>query len=396
MPNKLVKEVKELAKGVKVLYAEDEELARETMSDILKSLFDDVVIAVDGFDALEMLELHKNIDIIITDIKMPNMDGIELIKNIRQKDEWIPILVLSAHSDAEYFLKTIKYGIEGYIIKPIETKQFFKEILKPLHKIAIKKENEAYRSDLENKVTREISKRKYQEKILFQQSKLAAMGEMIDAVAHQWKQPLGIMNMHTDMLEFDYEDGNIDEEYIKEHIKKFKTQMNHALNTLEEFRAFFRPSTKDKEFYISSVIDSTLLLVKDEFVKNKIEFIINIEDDTYIKGNPNEFKHLILNIINNSKDAFIEKDIQNRKISINLYINDENKKLSLEIKDNARGIKEDVLKDIFKPNITTKPEGKGTGIGLYMSYQIASKLNATLKARSIDDGAVFIFQKRLL
>ena len=178
--------------------------------------------------------------------------------------------------------------------------------------------------------------------------------------------------------------------YIDEFIGKFKFQMRHIVNTLDEFRNFFRPNKVSKEFKISKSIDSTLLLVNDEFIKNKIEFIKNIQDDGTIYGNENDFKHLILNIINNSKDAFNENNIQNRTININLFKNDEI--IKLEIYDNAGGIPDKVIDNIFNANVTTKEEGKGTGIGLYMSKQIASKHSGKLYVQNIKNGAKFIFE----
>ena len=385
-----LQKVLEYSKQLTLLYVEDEENIREETKNILENMFSTTITAVDGEDGLKKFQQNPHIDLILTDINMPKVNGIDMIKKIRSQNTQIPILVLSAHSDVNYFIDTIKLGIDGYILKPIEIKQLFYSIEKVTHKISLQKENEEYKHNLEAKVEEEIQKREYQEKILMHQSKLAAMGEMMDAVAHQWKQPLNIINMRIDMLQYDFEDNIIDDKYIDEFIGKFKFQMSHIVNTLDEFRNFFRPNKVSKEFKISKSIDSTLLLVNDEFIKNKIEFIKNIQDDGTIYGNANDFKHLILNIINNSKDAFNENNIQNRTININLFKNDEI--IKLEIYDNAGGIPDKVIDNIFNANVTTKEEGKGTGIGLYMSKQIASKHSGKLYVQNIKNGAKFIFE----
>ncbi len=383
----LLKRTKEL----NILYVEDELDIREETEDILNGIFKKVVVASNGIEGIS--KFSKDIDLILTDINMPKMDGIKMIKKIRKTNLDIPILILSAHSNTNYFLKTITLGIDGYILKPIESIQLFLIISKVVEKITLKKENQEYKYNLELKVIEEIEKREYQEKILIQQSKLAAMGEMIDAVAHQWKQPLNIMKMNVDMLQYDFEDNLINKEYIEEFNKKFFIQMDHTVNTLDEFRSFFRPNQDITEFYISTIVESTLLLVKDEFMKKKICFSKTIQEDISLYGNQNEFKHLILNIINNAKDEFIEKDIKNRNININSYQNED--KIVLEICDNAGGISLDIIDDIFKPNVTTKAEGKGTGIGLYISQQIANKLNGTLYVKNITNGGKFVFEKLL-
>lgn len=255
--------------------------------------------------------------------------------------------------------------------------------------LQLNEELNIYKNHLEDKVEKEIANRKEKEKMLLQQSKLAAMGEMMDAVAHQWKQPINLINMQVDMVKYDFEDGLIDAKYIEEFQKKVSSQVTHMTNTLNEFRSFFRPNKEVEEFNVSNMIDKVLLLVNDEFVKNKIKIEIDKQVNFTLNGIENEFKHLILNIINNSKDAFNDNNIEKRIIYIRLK-EDENSK-SIEIHDNAGGIPEYVISDIFKANVTTKAEGKGTGIGLYMSSQIASKHHGTLTVINENGGAKFIF-----
>lgn len=252
-------------------------------------------------------------------------------------------------------------------------------------------ELDEYKNDLEKKVQEEIEKRKEHEKMLMQQSKLASMGEMMDAVAHQWKQPINAITMLIYMLSYDLEDDLINEEYIKTLQDKIFNHIAHMTDTLDEFRSFFRPNKRQEEFNIRAMIEKVLLLVKDEFIGHKIEISIEERENFTLLGIENEFKHLILNIINNSKDAFNEKKIQNREIKITISHIDNIK--MIEIEDNAGGIPPEILPNIFKANFTTKEDGKGTGIGLYMSMQIAEKYHGILSAENIENGVKFIFKK---
>ena len=246
-----------------------------------------------------------------------------------------------------------------------------------------------YKNNLEEKVKQEILKRKEKEKMLFQQSKLASMGEMVDAIAHQWKQPLNIISAQVVNLMFQHQLELLDDEYIDDFEKGITSQIIHMTDTLNEFRSFFRPSLDATDFDVKIMINKVLLLVKDEFIKNNIEIIVNDVENFTINGMENEFKHLIINIINNAKDAFVENNIQNRTIYINiLKVNDIKK---IEIIDNAGGIPEHIIGDIFKSNVTTKVDGKGTGIGLYMSSQIAEKHNGILSVENVENGANFTF-----
>jgi len=242
--------------------------------------------------------------------------------------------------------------------------------------------------DAQRREKEETQKRLTNEKLLMQQSKMAAMGEMMDAVAHQWKQPLNALSMYSEIIKSDFEEGTVDKKYVDEFSKNIQIQIDHMVDTLDEFRSFFRPNKENEEFTVSEVIDSVLFLTKDEFLKNRITVNVEVEKEIALHGSKNEFKHLILNIINNAKDAFNDNNIQEKRM-ITIRLLDDEAGRRIEIEDNAGGIPEDVLPDIFKANVTTKEEGKGTGIGLYMSTQIAEKYAAELKVRNMNGGACF-------
>ena len=144
------------------------------------------------------------------------------------------------------------------------------------------------------------------------------------------------------------------------------------VTTLSEFRTFFRPNKEAKSFGIKRSLQSVLLLINDEFMKNNINIHIKSTKEILIFGIENEFKHLVLNIY------------------ITFYKEDSH--INLEIEDNAGGVPENVIDDIFKPEVTTKEEGKGTGIGLYMSMQIAQKLGGSLSVINTDIGARFLLE----
>ena len=242
--------------------------------------------------------------------------------------------------------------------------------------------------DAQRREKEEIQKRLNNEKLLIQQSKMAAMGEMMDAVAHQWKQPLNALSMYSEIIKSDFKEGTVDQKYVDEFSQNIQIQIDHMVDTLDEFRAFFRPNKEHEDFRVSEIIESVMFLTKDEFMKNRITIHVEKENEIALHGSKNEFKHLILNIINNAKDAFNDNHIEEKRcIAIRLF-HDENGR-RIEIEDNAGGIPVEVLPDIFKANVTTKAEGKGTGIGLYMSTQIAEKYGAKLSVENRNEGACF-------
>ncbi|QOY54420.1 HAMP domain-containing histidine kinase [Candidatus Sulfurimonas marisnigri] len=244
--------------------------------------------------------------------------------------------------------------------------------------------------DLEARIKTEVNLGKVNQKRFEQQAKMAAMGEMMDAVAHQWKQPLNALSMMSDMLRYDFESELVDKAYIDEMTNDTQIQIEHMITTLNEFRNFFRPRETKESFGIKRCVQSVMLLVNDEFLINNISIHVDSDKEIIIHGIENEFKHLVLNIINNAKDAFNERDTKQRDIFITF--NKEDDFVHVDIQDTAGGIPLNVINDIFKPEVTTKEVGKGTGIGLYMSMQIAQKLGGSLSVKNINSGACFSLQ----
>ena len=234
---------------------------------------------------------------------------------------------------------------------------------------------------------RNLLKHDKKDKIIEQQSRLAAMGEMIDAVAHQWKQPLNAISMMIDMLQDDFRTNDVNNEYIKDLDESVHLQIDHMVNTLNEFRNFLRPSTKNENFHINTVVQNIQILMKDELITQNIHLHLDIDQSIQIYGNKNEFKHLFINLINNSIDAFNEQHISGRNIYIRCFKN--NKQIIIEVEDNAGGIPVNIINHIFKPNVTTKAEGKGTGIGLYMTSQIVAKNSGSIIVQNTQKGTLF-------
>ena len=290
----------------------------------------------------------------------------------------------------ETLLEQLDEAIDSKTLDGAEIKKILRQSKKQIKRFdTIVKQSDKQLFEQVHQLEQEFELRISNERILAQQAKHAAMGEMMDAVAHQWKQPLNAITMLTDLLLIEFKNGEVDEAYLRNYKKILWEQIDHLLNTLAEFRSFFRPDKEKKIFNIRHSIDSVLILVKDEFMKEMINFKIEGDERLELYGIENEFKHIILNIINNAKDAFKDQEIKSRLITFRSYQNNHNN--ILEIYDNAGGIPPSVIDTLFKPNVTTKAEGKGTGIGLYMAAQIAEKMDATLTAINTDQGACFTF-----
>lgn len=241
---------------------------------------------------------------------------------------------------------------------------------------------------LENEVQRQVNEIRQKDEMILKQSKDAAMGEIIDSIAHQWKNPLNTMKVFSQSIKLEYELFDVpQEDRIIDHAQKIEDQIDHLVETLDEFRLFFRPNIPVQEVSIRSLIQSVHVLMKDELLRHKINIQTIGELDTKISIVPNQFKHVLINLISNSKDAFIDNAIENRLITFEV-LQKENKTV-LKICDNAGGIPEDIIGSVFEANFTTKELGKGTGIGLYMTKQIIDRSQATILVYNVPNGACF-------
>ena len=390
-----MKEIIKFSKTLKVLFCEDDKIVRDTIEKLFRRFFDDIDIAIDGEDGLQKFK-SKKYDIVITDINMPNMDGLEMLKYIKEIDSSVSCIILSAHNEINHFMKSIKLGVDGYIIKPIAMEQFLDVLNKVINKIKLEHDNIIYKNDLEQlnknlqiEVDSAVEDIRIKDALLSQNSKMAAMGEMIDSIAHQWMQPINTIGITLQSLGIELEYGTLTDQKIKELIEKGNLQIEHLVNTIEEFRAFFRPNSKVELIPLKAIIDSSLLLLKDILIKNNIQIEIIGDTTATIKVNPSEFKHIIINILNNAKDAFNNQNIDKENRQIKFEINKESNNIILLIEDNAGGIPVDIINRIFEPYFTTKNPDKGTGIGLYMVKQIAQKNHTDISVSNIQNGACF-------
>ena len=214
--------------------------------------------------------------------------------------------------------------------------------------------------------------------LLIQQSKMAAMGRMIDSIAHQWKQPLSIISMSNGLLKFHQEDETFSsKEDIDEAIENIEKGVNHLSSTIDDFRNFFNPDKTKKEFLISNCINRVILLLKSKLKNEDIQIVKEIEE-LNIYGVENELVQVIINIIANAIDAFQESTVEDKYIFINSHKKDNLAIIS--IKDNAYGIPEDIIEKVFETRFTTKEEG--TGVGLYMSKNIIDSYKGSLSVEN--------------
>ena len=249
-------------------------------------------------------------------------------------------------------------------------------------------ELEELNRNLDKRVREESEKSRKNEQLLIQQSRQAAMGEMIGNIAHQWRQPLNALGLVLQNIYFSYQMDELDDEFMEKSIDKGKKLTATMSKTIDDFRNFFKPNKIKERFMISDIVHNTIELVDASFRNHTISLETELDETLELEGYPSEFSQVVLNILSNAKDALIQKDPPDKRVRIKSYQTDD--EIVLEISDNAGGIPENVIERIFDPYFTTKEEGKGTGIGLYMSKTIIEQnMNGRLEVQNDADGARF-------
>lgn len=224
--------------------------------------------------------------------------------------------------------------------------------------------------------------------LLIQQGRQASMGEMIGNIAHQWRQPLNALGLIIQKLGLYYNRGILDEEKINITTEKSMTLINEMSRTIDDFRDFFTPNKEKESFSIREAIEKAHAIVESAFASHNIEYELEMHEEVQVEGYQNEFSQVIINLLNNAKDVLVDRGIHPAHIKVS--VTHKGKQPYVRIYDNAGGISDSVMEKIFDPYFSTKEEGKGTGIGLYMSKMIIEDhMNGKLSASNTEDGACF-------
>ncbi len=279
---------------------------------------------------------------------------VELRKNLEQKDK-----------ELELLNKTLEERVL------IQTKQ-----LKELNKT------------LEERVEKEIEKNKQKQKMLFWQSRMASLGQMLANIAHQWRQPLTELNLALFNLKKVAING--DKKGIEDYYKESKTAISNMSKTIDDFTNFFNPDKPKEPFYIEQAIKDALIIMRKLIERNDINIKV-LSKSSIVMGVSNELSQVIINLIQNSNEAFNENSIVKRDIFINVEEDEHRNFAIIKVRDTAGGILPQNLEKVFEPYFTTKHASVGTGLGLFMSKMLIEKgLNGTLNVLNVGEGVEFI------
>ncbi len=372
--------------NVKILLVDDNPKNLQVAMNILSKEGYNLIYAQDGKKAIE-LTLTNDFDLILLDVMMPQMDGYTVCEKLKSeaKTKDIPIIFLTVKDEEKDIVQGFECGGVDYVTKPFYTAVLLKRVQTHLMLAHITK-------DLNKEVAQQVEKARLQDQILFQQSKMASMGEMIANIAHQWRQPLGAISatnlliktkFAVDKFEYSTEKG-VDEckTFVDTKLDDIADYVSTLSSTIDDFRNFFNPQKDMQLFDLKQTIQKSIKLLEANFKDSKIQIVDNSQN-IKITGLENELSQVLINILNNAKEALMQNDTKDKKL-IFITSREENGFIEISIKDSGGGIKENILDKIFEPYFTTKHQTQGTGIGLYMTKEIIEKhMNGVIKAKNI-------------
>lgn len=334
-------------KNYTILYVEDEKESVELIQTLLKTKIKTIFVAYDGLEGLELYKEHLP-DIVISDIQMPNMNGIEMAKEIKKLNPKQNIIFITAFNENNLLLEAINLGIDKYIIKPILS---LESLLNPIDTIC--------------KVLSYDTKLKIEERI-------EAMELILKTISHHWRQPLNLLSLESSAMLFNLETDNTS----KEKLTKELTEIVHTTQALSlminDFITMFSStiSTHTKRFSIVETVENAIEILENEIISNNIT-IINHTKEIFMNQNQILFEQIILNLLTNSIEAIIEnqEDIEKRYIFIETK-KGENKDFIFNILDSGNGIDEFIKDKIFEPYFSRKKVHSGSGMGLFITNKI--------------------------
>jgi signal transduction histidine kinase len=378
----------------KILIVDDEKVTMKNLEHVMKNEGYEVIGTESGQNALKLLDEYQ-FDVILTDIRMEEVDGIQILKRCRELYPDTEVIMITGYATLESAIHAMKQGAFYYIAKPFKLDEVRKVVKEAVEKVKLKKENIALldvKSSLEHAVEEAVGKLYEKQAQLIAAEKLAILGTFAAGVAHEINNPLAIINekagLMKDILEMS-EDCKHKTRFLNLLDAIFES-VNRCQRVTHRILGFARKTEVSIEIFdLNDLIKYlTVFLEKEIFYKN-IRLELNLKENLpEVRSDKGQLQQVFLNIIKNAIDAVENGGL----VAVSTDIKDENM-VKVSIKDNGHGISGEDLKHMFEPFFTTKEKGKGTGLGLSITYGIVKNLGGNILVESeVNKGTTFIVE----
>lgn len=245
---------------------------------------------------------------------------------------------------------------------------------------------ESLNSILEERINAAVDELRVKDKVMILQGRQAAMGEMISNIAHQWRQPINNLGLLIQVIKADHDNASLDAPTLQNYVDRAMNTIQFMSQTINDFSSFFNIDRQKTDFIVFQGVKKVVAMLEATLSRNGITILVEQQVEVVISGFFNEYNQVLLNLISNAKDVLLERDVQ--QPSIRVVISREEGNAVVRIRDNGGGIPENIMPQVFNPYFTTKQEGSGNGIGLYMSRMIIEEhFNGRITASNHDGGA---------
>ncbi len=247
---------------------------------------------------------------------------------------------------------------------------------------------ELLNTNLEERIEASVAVMRKKDELLIHQTRLAAMGELLTNIAHQWRQPLNNVAVCIQSIQFLYSLKELTDEEMTAQTNLIMDNLKFMSNTIDDFRNFFRKDKEKQEFALDEVVRQCLNLIRPSLEAKKINVQINGNSTVHATGYPSEYAQALINILYNARDILMDREIKDPRIIITVHSDDGRSRVTVQ--DNAGGINPELLPQLFDPYFTTKGPATGTGIGLYMARTLIERnMGGIISAANSNGGAIF-------
>jgi C4-dicarboxylate-specific signal transduction histidine kinase len=317
----------------------------------------------------------KKPDLIITDVAMPVMNGLDMIDEIRRINPEARFIIMSAFEQPRKFMQERHVDSDDFLAKPVDRNKL---------QLIITKVSDIIQ--LEKQIKAEREKNQYQQQLLIHKSKLESLGKLAAGIAHEINQPLGGIAMSIENMHYKLKQDSIDKQYFNEKIDTISNNIERINKIIEHIRIFSRAQGTDTAeiFSVNEAIFNALSLTQTQLKNHGIQVRTDISNSKLMAlGNKYKLEQVLINLINNARAALKEKkNSENFAPSVWIRSSIQNEKITIEVEDNGIGIEEKTQQMIFDPFFTTKSEGEGTGLGLSISYGIIKEMQGEIEVFS--------------